>query len=94
MKKLYSWLLTSNRLKHLYVGSVLWVLWVLLGAAMSLSGIQIAITGFVMVYIAMCSVEFKDKAYGGAWDWLDILAGVLVPLAVLVFCLIYLLIFG
>lgn len=94
MKKLYSWLLTSNRLKHLYVGSVLWVLWVLLGAAMSLSGIQIAITGFVMVYIAMCSVGFKDKAYGGAWDWLDILAGVLVPMAVLVFYLIYILIFG
>lgn len=81
-------------MKHLYAGAVLLVLWILLGAAMHLSGIQIAITGFVMVFIAMCSAEFKDKAHGGAWDWLDILAGVLVPLAVLVFCLIYLLIFG
>jgi hypothetical protein len=24
-----------------------------------------------------CGMEFKDRAYGGKWDWLDILATIL-----------------
>lgn len=25
----------------------------------------------------LCGMEFKDRAYGGKWDWLDILATIL-----------------
>lgn len=63
MKKLYGrlieWLGTSNRWKHLAGGFVL-------GFAPSdpLAGLYGGIT-------AASALEYKDRAYGGRWDWTD-----------------------
>lgn len=27
-----------------------------------------------------CGMEFKDRAYGGKWDWLDLLATILATI--------------
>lgn len=59
MKKVWNWLKTSNRYKHLIGGMVIGVLsddWYCAG----LAGVGIA-----------SALEYKDKAHGGKWDWID-----------------------
>lgn len=77
---LFGWLKVSNRPKHLKVGLVIFVLWVVCTMILTnMTMLQSAFTGLVCVLVAMCSVEYIQKIYGGKWDWLDILAGILVP---------------
>lgn len=60
MKKLWNWLKESNRLEHI-------VLSVVIGLLFS-----------NLIYTAICAImvgialEYKDKAYGGKWDWIDL----------------------
>lgn len=69
MKKIWDWLKTSNRYKHLVGGMAIGLMaedWYCAG----LAGVGIA-----------SALEYKDKAHGGAWDWLDwglTIAGVIV----------------
>lgn len=69
MKKIWEWLKTSNRYKHLVGGMAIGLMaedWYCAG----LAGVGIA-----------SALEYKDKAHGGAWDWLDwdlTIAGVIV----------------
>lgn len=69
MKKMITWLRESNRWKHLIGGITIGVLsddWY----CATLSGMGIA-----------SALEYKDRAHGGAWDWLDwglTIAGVIV----------------
>lgn len=44
----------------------------------------------IAVFITMCSIEYKDKAKGGMFDWKDINAGMLVPIVIdiLVVCML------
>lgn len=60
MKKFIDWLKTSNRWKHLAGGF-------LIGACSD--------THYCALYaaiIAGCCLEYKDKAHGGTWDWIDL----------------------
>ena len=59
MKKLLNWLKDSNRWKHLLIGAMIGLLFD------NLIGTAICAT---MVGVAL---EYKDKAYGGKWDWID-----------------------
>lgn len=44
------------------------------------------------IFIAMCAVEYVQKSSGiGKWDWLDILAGILIPLIITFFIVIFIL---
>lgn len=69
MKKIWDWLKQSNRYKHLVGGMAIGLMaddWYCAG----LAGVGIA-----------SALEYKDKAHGGAWDWIDwglTLIGVLV----------------
>lgn len=59
MKKLIDWLKESNRYKHLVGGILIGILsddWYCAG----LSGIGTA-----------SAIEYKDRAWGGSWDWAD-----------------------
>jgi hypothetical protein len=59
MKKFINWMKESNRYKHLLGGLVIGFLplhwWAGMYAALA----------------AGLSMEFKDKAHGGKWDWID-----------------------
>lgn len=83
MKKLFNWLLVSNRYKHLIIGVVILAIWIPACLILGMTWLQSVITGFATVTIAMASCEYKDKAHGCKWDWLDILAGALVPIILL-----------
>lgn len=69
MKKIIEWLKTSNRWKHIVGGLI-----VGFGANSNYCAAYVGI-------IAAASLEYKDKAWGGKWDWVDFgltLAGVIV----------------
>lgn len=59
MKKLWNWLTTSNRWKHLVGGVCVGFL---------------PLNWWAGIYAA-CAVglalEYKDEAHGGKWDWID-----------------------
>lgn len=59
MKKLFEWLKTSSRWKHL-----LGVMCIGLGAN------NWYCAGYAGL-VAAGALEFKDKAHGGEWDWID-----------------------
>lgn len=59
MKKIITWLTTSNRWKHLVGG-------VLIGVG--------ADSWYCAVYTGVgigAALELKDKLWGGKWDWID-----------------------
>ncbi len=59
MKKIVTWLRTSNRWKHVVGGIAIGILsddWY----CTALSGVGIA-----------SALEYKDKAHGCVWDWID-----------------------
>ncbi len=59
MKKIIRWLGTSNRDKHL-VGGVLIGLGANTPYCAAYAGVGVA-----------AALEFKDKSWGGKWDWID-----------------------
>lgn len=59
MKKIIKWLRESNRYKHLLGGFII-------GA--------FAMGDYCAAYasaLSAASLEFKDMAHGGKWDWID-----------------------
>lgn len=59
MKKVIAWLKESNRIKHLAGG-----------AFIGLLANDYSHSLFGSVIAATC-LEYKDRAYGGKWDWID-----------------------
>ena len=59
MKKLWNWLKESNRWQHLLIGAMIGLLF------NSLIGTTIC------VLLVASALEYKDKAYGSKWDWVD-----------------------
>ena len=74
------WITESNRPKHILAGVVIYALWMLVpslrGDDMSIA----ALRALCVVVIAMMAVEYGQKTCGSKFDWLDVLAGCLVPL--------------
>lgn len=60
MKKIWNWLKQSNRIKHLCLSVMIGIL---------LDDIISTAICATMVAIAL---EYKDRAYGGKWDWWDL----------------------
>lgn len=80
---LYDLYITSNRWMHALVGGVIMV--AMMAATVIFTPydpipLQCCFVGTLGVFVAMCSAEYKDKAHGGAFDWKDINAGMLVPI--------------
>ena len=84
------WLKESNRLKHLLWGGVMAFFVIILNTI--LGGILGAIISTsVTTFLVATALEYKDKAHGGAFDWLDVLATLIGgAIGQLVFILIYL----
>ena len=59
MKKICKWLGESNRWKHL-----------LGGVAIGFAGDSNYCSAYVGVGVAS-AMEYKDRAHGGKWDWID-----------------------
>ena len=92
LKKVVGWLKESNRLKHLKAGLVVFALMLLAAiAAECLFESRILIDMLLSlgaVLVGMCSVEYIQRESGGKWDWYDVLAGSIIPLAIFVISLI------
>lgn len=59
MKKLWNWLRTSHRLEHIVLSVVIGLLFNnLIGTA-------------ICALLVASALEYKDKTYGGKWDWID-----------------------
>lgn len=59
MKKIWKWLSVSNRWKHLAGGFII-------GIAAN-SNYCASYAGL----LTASALEFKDKSWGGKWDWID-----------------------
>ena len=60
MKKIVEWIMLSNRWKHLVGGFAI--------------GVSVD-DWFAAIYAGVLTagaLEYKDKAYGGNWDWIDL----------------------
>lgn len=73
------WLKESNRWKHFLVGLGIHIfyfifLYLIVG---SVNGIGFAILPLVTVFLFMVAVDWKDKVWGGKFDWEDVIAGVI-----------------
>lgn len=78
MKKLWKFITESNHWKHLVGGFAVGLL--------SFSGVWSAL--YTSAVAASC-LEFKDKCWGGKWDWIDwsftVFGGVLAAGLILLF---------
>lgn len=59
MKKVIAWLKESNRFKHIAGGVFIGLL------------VYNYACSFYAAVIAASCLEYKDKAWGGKWDWID-----------------------
>lgn len=73
------WLIESNRQKHALLGLVIYGLWILFFALQGVSIYAAAVTGLCCVTVAMLAVEYGQKTCGSKFDWLDVVAGDLIP---------------
>ena len=72
----------SNREKHLIAGGLIYAVVLSLCFVLNvqyLKGTTIALTATL---ITACAVEYKDKLWGGKFDWLDVVATIFVPVIV------------
>ncbi len=79
----YDLFIASNRWMHLLVGGVIYVAMmaaIVIWTPYDPIPMQCCFGATLATLIAMCAVEYKDKAHGGVFDWKDILAGVTVPI--------------
>ena len=82
---LYDLYITSNRWMHALVGGVIMVAMmaaIVIWTPYEPIALQCCFGATIATLIAMCAAEYKDKAHGGAFDWKDINAGMLVPIVI------------
>lgn len=80
IKVLYEWLLQSNRLSHVKAGMIIFLLMIIFCFfLLSISLGRSAIVSLMTTAIAAMAVDYKDKLWGGKFDWLDVAATVLIP---------------
>lgn len=97
--KINNWFRESNRWKHFVAGlcihasvflCVLLVSWCMGACACldkSLLFLALNINAFFAVLCSMLSVEYIQKSCGMEWDWIDVFAGVIPSLLViLLYC--------
>ena len=60
-------------------GALIFITMMIQGVVLDIRIGDVAVMAFSTVLIAALSVEYKDMLWGGKFDWLDVLATVLVP---------------
>lgn len=77
--KLFGWLKDSNRPKHIKYGIAVFVAMLATCLALGVTFARSAIVAFVATAIVAVAVDYKDHLWGGRFDWLDVLATVILP---------------
>lgn len=89
IEKYLGWLKDSNRPKHMKAGMLVFL--AMLAVCLTL-GVKLnpsTVISFVVTAIVAIAVDYKDKLYGNTFDWLDVLATVIVPGIAAVLLLIF-----
>lgn len=87
IKVLYEWLLQSNRLSHVKAGMLIFLLMIVFCFFfLDIKLDKSAIISSMITAITAVSVDYKDKLWGGKFDWLDIVATVLLPCMLTIIC--------
>lgn len=74
------WFMLSNRLKHIGLGLCIWVTAVAFGALIGLGVCEAMLMGLLTAMTAAVTKEYTDRLHGAAFDVLDAVATVLLPL--------------
>lgn len=84
-----NWLVSSNRQKHLLIGLAIFFATLFKGVIDGTTIVNNAILGSFITLTNMLSVEYGQKTCGSKFDWLDVLAGTLIPfvLTIIIFIL-------
>lgn len=73
------WLKDSNRPKHMKCGMLVYTVMLLLCFMLGISLVPSDVIAFVATCIVAMAVDYKDKLWGGKFDWLDVVATILLP---------------
>ena len=90
----YDLCIDSNRWMHIIAGGIIYTVMM---AAIAIwtpyapIPLQCCFGATIATLIAMCAVEYKDKAKGGVFDWKDILAGMFPAIFIDILAIILLL---
>lgn len=79
LEKLFGWLKDSNRPKHIKYGLAVFIAMLATCLVLGVTFTRSAIIAFVATAIVAVAVDYKDHLWGGRFDWLDVLATVLLP---------------
>lgn len=79
IKKYLGWLKDSNRPKHMKAGILVFIVMLTVCLTLGVGLIPSTVIAFVATVIVAVAVDYKDKLYGNTFDWLDVLATVLLP---------------
>lgn len=77
--KIIEWYKKSNRYKHAATGGIILAVFLLAGAVVAVDWFANLLLASGTVLVAMASAEYKDREHGSAFDWYDILAGMILP---------------
>ena len=72
-----NWLKESNHNKHLIAGLIILTISLLLVYTLTKNDYATLLISNFVVAACMATAEYKDKLYGGKFDWEDILAGMI-----------------
>lgn len=79
LEKLFGWLKDSNRPKHIKYGLAVFIAILATCLVLSVTLPRSAMIAFVATAIVAVAVDYKDKLWGSRFDWLDVIATVLLP---------------
>lgn len=77
--KYLGWLKDSNRPKHMKAGILVFIVMLAVCLTLGVGLSPSTVIAFVATVIVAVAVDYKDKLYGNTFDWLDVLATVLLP---------------
>lgn len=79
INKYLGWLKDSNRSKHMKGGMLVFIVMLAVCLTLGVGLSPSTVIAFVATVIVAVAVDYKDKLYGNTFDWLDVLATVLLP---------------
>lgn len=79
IKKYLGWLKDSNRPKHMKAGILVFIVMLAVCLTLGVGLSPSTVIAFVATVIVAVAVDYKDKLYGNTFDWLDVVATVIVP---------------
>lgn len=79
LEKWLGWLKESNRPAHMKAGALVYVVMLVVCLLLGVSVSSSMILAFVATAIVAVAVDYKDKLWGGKFDWLDVAATVIIP---------------